>query len=104
MDVDNELPIPKEVSKADVSVEVLRVWIADGQLCYTLRPTAFRDGPESWGKVLFEVLNHVSDALCDVSKDDYSKMYPQILGSMMNQLRTTPRVVKGAYINDEENF
>ncbi len=64
--MDDELPIeldpPDGVEDADMAVEVLRAWIADGALLVSLNSSAFGDHVEDWGRLLAEVGHHIAKA------------------------------------------
>ena len=55
----NELPIPDVVSSAERSMEMARIWIADGRQVVALSPNLWSD-PASWGLMLVDVAWHLS--------------------------------------------
>lgn len=58
----NELEIPDGVHDADLAVEVLRAWIADGSLHLIFDPDTFAEDFREWGRLLSEISHHVADA------------------------------------------
>ncbi|MGL4395019.1 MAG: DUF5076 domain-containing protein [Hyphomicrobium sp.] len=57
-----ELDIPEGVSEAELSVELVRAWIADGALRVTLNADAFGDHVADWGRMLGEIAEHIAKA------------------------------------------
>ena len=62
-EIDNtELEIPDGVHDADMAIEVLRAWIADGALHVIFDPDTFADDFREWGRLLSEISHHVAEA------------------------------------------
>lgn len=55
-----ELDIPDGLSDAEMAVEVLRAWIADGSMMLSLSADAFADRTVDWGRLLAEIGQHVA--------------------------------------------
>ena len=55
----NELPIPDAVSQASRSMELARIWIADGRQVIALSPNLWSD-PGNWGLMLVDMARHLS--------------------------------------------
>lgn len=55
-----ELDIPDGIAEADLSVEVLRAWIADGSLMLSLNAGAFGDRVIDWGRIMGEIAHHIA--------------------------------------------
>jgi len=64
MKEDRDLPVPKEVSADPNATEVLRAWVASGDLVCNLRPTTWENAG-AWGIVLADVARHVANAVRD---------------------------------------
>ena len=60
-DSSRELVIPPEAFADDEAAEVLRAWIAKGDLHCSLKPTIWPD-PGNWGILLADVASHVARA------------------------------------------
>jgi hypothetical protein len=58
-----ELEIPDGVNDAEVAVEVLRAWVADGSLHVIFDPDTFRDNPGEWGRMLADISGHIANAI-----------------------------------------
>jgi hypothetical protein len=57
----NELPIPPAVEPAAKSMEMLRVWIADGSQHVSLTGNLWKD-PAAWGLLLVDLTKHIANA------------------------------------------
>jgi hypothetical protein len=57
----NELPIPPAIETATQSMEMLRVWIADGSQHVSLTGNLWKD-PASWGLLLVDLTKHIANA------------------------------------------
>jgi len=56
-----DLPIPDAVKDASRSMEMARVWLADGEQCVVLSPNLWKD-PASWGLMLVDLARHAANA------------------------------------------
>jgi hypothetical protein len=65
---EQQLPIPEAATDDPKSVEVLRVWVANGEQHVVIRIDAWKD-PGAWGIVLADLAKHVSRALDPAAKD-----------------------------------
>ena len=65
----NELPVPDAVSKANRSMEMARVWIADGRQIVALSPNLWGD-PGSWGLMLVDIARHLSKQYAEAGQDE----------------------------------
>jgi hypothetical protein len=57
-----ELDIPDGVAGADRATEVLRAFVADGNLHVALQSDAFEANVEEWGRLLGRIAHHVARA------------------------------------------
>ncbi|MEO1333708.1 MAG: DUF5076 domain-containing protein [Myxococcota bacterium] len=55
----DELPIPSSVEQAEQSIEILRVWAADGKQHVSLAGELWED-PAAWGLMLVDLARHVA--------------------------------------------
>jgi Domain of unknown function (DUF5076) len=62
-DEHQELEIPDGIGEADVAIEVLRAWVADGALHVIFDPETFRDSPGEWGRMLADISGHIANAI-----------------------------------------
>lgn len=56
-----ELPIPAAVSDAGRALELLRVWLVDGNQLMVISPSLWKD-PASWGLLLVDLAREVAAA------------------------------------------
>lgn len=60
----NELPIPPAARQDKHSTEVVRGWIANGELHCSLNVVSWEQpGPLVWGVLLSDIARHIADAL-----------------------------------------
>lgn len=64
----NERPIPPPALRDPDAIEMLRVWIAEGQLQTSIKIGMYAEStdiPEdvAWGKILADLARHISNAL-----------------------------------------
>ena len=57
-----ELDVPDGLGDAAQAVEVVRAWVADGNLLVSLNGEAFGDRLEEWGRLLAQIGQHVANA------------------------------------------
>lgn len=72
-DDNHELEIPDGVHDAELAIEVLRAWIADGSLHVIFDADTFADDFREWGRLLSEISHHVAEAATlegHLSKDE----------------------------------
>lgn len=62
-DILAELELPDGVHEADEAVEVIRAWVADGALHVIFDPETFREEVSEWGRLLSDVVHHISHAV-----------------------------------------
>ena len=55
----NELALPVSIDTAKRSMELIRVWLVDGQQEILLTPNLWKD-PAAWGLLLVDVARHLS--------------------------------------------
>ena len=65
----NALPIPDAVSKANRSMEMARIWIADGHQVVALSPNLWSD-PGSWGLIFVDMARHLSKQYAEAGKSE----------------------------------
>lgn len=61
MALPSELPVPAPVLQAERSMELIRVWIADGDPVVVVSPNMWKD-PGAWGILLVDLARHVAVA------------------------------------------
>jgi hypothetical protein len=61
MNGNNQLVIPAEATRDTQAVEVLRVWLANGQQYVSLRTGVWGD-PAAWGIMLADLARHVANS------------------------------------------
>jgi hypothetical protein len=64
----NELPIPQAAIDSQQSMEVLRVWIADGDQHISLSGNLWPD-PAAWGLLLVDLTKHVASSYANQGRN-----------------------------------
>jgi hypothetical protein len=62
------LPTPSHVRKAKQSIEMARIWVADGEQLVTLSTRVWSD-PACWGLMLADLARHVAAAYQPLGHD-----------------------------------
>ncbi len=58
-----ELELPDGVHDAEMALEVLRAWIADGGLHVIFNPETFAHDVSEWGRLLGDIAQHIAHAV-----------------------------------------
>jgi hypothetical protein len=66
-DRQKELDVPPSAVNDPNSVEIARIWAANGKQVVTLRPDLWED-PAAWGLMLVDLARHVSNAYEQLNK------------------------------------
>jgi len=80
----NELQIPAGAKSAEKSMELLRVWIADGHQEIVITPNLW-DDPRAWGLLLADITKHLSHAYAEkgvVAGDVHKKIVDAYLAEI----------------------
>lgn len=62
-DAPEELELPDGVHDAEMAMEVLRAWIADGGLHVIFNPETFSHDVSEWGRLLGDIAQHIAHAV-----------------------------------------
>jgi hypothetical protein len=89
-----QLPIPVEDSEVEKSAEVIRVWVADGELYFSLFPI-WKDNPEIWGCLLADTARHVARSLGDSVSENEERIFQQIKQKIMYELEKSTAAHSG---------
>ena len=98
-----ELVIPPDAAADPKSVEMIRVWIADGGLHCTLNVghwTAQKapiDENVAWGIMLSDVIRHVADATRELTGADPAATAKAIFQSLRNELAAPSSEASGGF-------
>ena len=58
-----ELELPDGVHDAEMALEVLRAWIADGGLHVIFNPETFTHDVSEWGRLLGDIAQHIAHSV-----------------------------------------
>jgi hypothetical protein len=62
-EVPEELELPDGVHDAEMALEILRAWIADGGLHVVFNPETFSHDVSEWGRLLGDIAQHIAHAV-----------------------------------------
>lgn len=63
LEAPEELELPDGVHDAEMAMEVLRAWIADGGLHLIFNSETFSHDVSEWGRLLGEIAQHIAHAV-----------------------------------------
>ena len=105
-----DLPVPPEALADDLAREMIRVWIADGDLHVSLCLGMYADDAESdvderdaWGQILADTVRHIANGLHQ-SHDLLPQESMRMIGeAFVESLRDEDRYgnTDGGYVGDE---
>ena len=98
----NERPIPEAALRDKDAVEMLRVWIAEGQLHCSMKVGMYRESmnvPEerAWGMILADVARHLAMALEHGYEADKSEVIRKIRKSFLEELGDPTSEATGSF-------
>jgi len=79
-EVPEELELPDGVHDAEMAMEVLRAWIADGGLHVIFNPETFSHDVSEWGRLLGDIAQHIAHAV----ELDGQMSHDEALAAMMD--------------------
>ena len=86
---DGELQIPPDVDLDDESMEIARIWLANGQQYISLRAGIWED-PAAWGLLLADMARHAANAEAQASGDQSEQhvedIFRQILAAFDSEI------------------
>lgn len=99
----NELPIPEAALRDPDSVEMLRVWVAEGQLHCSLKVGMYRDGmgideEVAWGTILADAARHIVKALQDSGKLDETESLAKLVAKFNDEVSAPSSELKGGFV------
>lgn len=99
----NERPIPTAALQDPNSVEMLRVWVAGGQLHCSLKIGMYRDGMGideeiAWGTILADAARHIARALQNDSSLDEKESLTKLVKKFTEEVSAPSAELKGGFI------
>ncbi len=98
----NERPIPKAAVQDPNSVEMLRVWVAGGQLHCSLKIGMYRDGMGideelAWGTILADAARHIAKALQQGGNFNEAKSLAKLVAKFNDEVAVPSSELKGGF-------
>lgn len=97
----NELTIPPVAMRDPNSLEVLRVWIAEGDQHVTVMTAAWED-PAAWGILLSDLIQHIANGYELNVGVDGKEVRERILAMMYAELNNPTARMIGELVHDEK--
>lgn len=99
----NERPIPEAAFQDPNSVEMLRVWVAGGQLHCSLKVGMYRDGmgvdeETAWGTILADAARHIAKALQGGGKLDEADSLAKLVVKFNDEVTVPSSELKGGFV------
>lgn len=99
----NERPIPEAALQDPNSVEMLRVWVAGGQLHCSLKVGMYRDGMGTdeeiaWGTILADAAHHIAKALQDGGNLNETESLAKLVAKFNNEVAFPTSELKGGFV------
>ena len=99
----NERPIPEAALQDPNSVEMLRVWVAEGQLHCSLKIGMYRDGmgideEVAWGTILADAARHIAKALQDGGSLNETESLAILVSKFNDEVSVPSSELKGGFV------
>lgn len=99
----NERPVPEAALQDPNSVEMLRVWVAAGQLHCSLKVGMYRDGMGideeiAWGTILADAARHIAKALQSGSNLNETKSLAKLVAKFNEEVTVPSSDLKGGFV------
>ena len=99
----NERPIPEAALQDPNSVEMLRVWVAGGQLHCSLKVGMYRDGmgideEAAWGTILADAARHIAKALQDGGNLNQTESLAKLVAKFNDEVSLPSSELKGGFV------
>ena len=99
----NERPIPAAALQDPNSVEMLRVWVAEGQLHCSLKIGMYRDGMDideevAWGTILADAARHIAKALQGDSNLNEVESLARVAAKFNEEVSVPSSELKGGFV------
>lgn len=99
----NERPIPEAALQDPNSVEMLRVWVAAGQLHCSLKVGMYRDGMGideeiAWGTILADAARHIAKALQSGGNLNETESLAKVVAKFNQEVTVPSSELKGGFV------
>lgn len=99
----NERPIPEAALQDPNSVEMLRVWVAAGQLHCSLKVGMYRDGMGideeiAWGTILADAARHIAKALQSGGNLNETESLAKLVAKFNQEVAAPSSELKGGLV------
>ncbi len=99
----NERPVPKAALQDPYSVEMLRVWIAAGQLHCSLKVGMYCDGMGideeiAWGTILADAARHIAKALQSGYNINETEALAKLVATLNAEVAVSSSEIEGGFI------
>ena len=97
------LPPPAASTRDDDAVELVRAWVAERGLNFSLKLGLYADSetvsePEAWGVILADMARHIAVGLEQQEGTDSSEALRQIRNAFLNEFRRGEGHMTGGFV------
>ena len=98
----NQRPVPEPALQDPNAVEMLRVWVAGGQLHCSLKVGMYRDGMGideeiAWGTILADAARHIAKALRSGGNLDETEILAKVAARFNEEVSAPSSELKGGF-------
>ena len=97
------LPHPPDAEHDSDSLEMIRGWIVNGELQVVLSSWVWQDEPAQWGRLLADIVGHLSDAISLDTGRNKEEIFQEIAHCLQHYL-DNPRELDGEFVDPLENI
>lgn len=99
----NERPVPEAALQDPNSVEMLRVWVAAGQLHCSLKVGMYRDGmgideEVAWGTILADAARHIAKALQSGGNINETETLAKLVAKFNEEVAVPSSEIEGGFV------
>ncbi|OON63915.1 hypothetical protein B0920_11385 [Massilia sp. KIM] len=99
----NERPIPEAALQDPNSAEMLRVWVAEGQLHCSLKVGMYRDGmgideEVAWGTILADAARHIAKPLQGGGSLNETESLAKLVAKFNDEVSVPSSELKGGFV------
>lgn len=103
------LQVPSEIEGDERATEMIRVWLANNQLCVSLRLGMWQDAEDSgideraaWGELLADLTRHIANGMMQSHGWDYDSTRDSIRAAFLKNYDEKAGDIEGDYSEDKK--
>jgi hypothetical protein len=101
----DQLPIPEMAFEDSEGFEVLRAWIAAGDLHCSLKIGLYPDDgdfveEDAWGVILADAAMQIANAIASRRKGDFTAVLRRIEEGLLDRMANPPEEISGRFLSE----